>query len=94
LRRLDPAFAEQLDQKARQLWERGLLSRHERCLATLAVDVVGGTLGATFDVHLEMAKNAGLSLAELKALLRILAEFSTPKAWQALVAMGQRPDAR
>jgi alkylhydroperoxidase/carboxymuconolactone decarboxylase family protein YurZ len=93
LQRLDPKFARQVDRQARQLWQRPLLSRRERCLATLAVDVVGVTLGAPFEAHLDLATEAGLSPDELRALLRILAEFSIPKAWEAMVVLSRRLDA-
>ncbi|MBR0751090.1 carboxymuconolactone decarboxylase family protein [Bradyrhizobium jicamae] len=87
LRRLDSDFADEIDRLSRQLWSRPGLSMRERCLATFAVDVVGGTLGAPFVAHVRLAQKAGLTRAELQVALRALAEFSIPKAWQALVAL-------
>ena len=87
LRRLDPQFADDVDRISRELWHREGLSRRERCLATFAVDVVGGTLGAPFSAHVNLCRNAGLTIVELHAALRALAEFSIPKAWQALIAL-------
>lgn len=84
---LDTGFADHVDQASRKLWNRSGLSVRERCLATFAVDVIGGTLGAPFKAHLEICRRAGLARQELHAALRMLAEFSTPKAWQALIAL-------
>jgi alkylhydroperoxidase/carboxymuconolactone decarboxylase family protein YurZ len=56
-------------------------------LASLAVDVLGGTLTAPFEAHVVLAKEAGLTTEELHAGIRILAEFSVPKAWEAFVAL-------
>jgi 4-carboxymuconolactone decarboxylase len=87
LRKLDPEFANVVDRMSRQLWWRSGLSIRERCLATLAVDVIGGTLGAPFEAHVRLCRQAGLTKAECQAAVRILAEFSIPKAWQALVVL-------
>ena len=53
----------------------------------MAVDVVGGTLGAPFEAHMLLARQAGLRQNELKAALILLAEYSIPKAWEALDAL-------
>jgi 4-carboxymuconolactone decarboxylase len=87
VRELDPEFAAQIDHISRRLWSRPGLSRRERCLATFAVDVVGGTLGAPFEAHVQLCRDAGLTKKECHAALRALAEFSIPKAWQALIAI-------
>jgi alkylhydroperoxidase/carboxymuconolactone decarboxylase family protein YurZ len=87
LRDLDAAFCDYVDQQARQLWNRPGLSRRERCLATLAVLVVGGTLGAPFEAHVSRCLAEQVPMGDLKAAVRILAEFSIPKAWEALVAL-------
>jgi 4-carboxymuconolactone decarboxylase len=86
VRKLDLGFARDLDRMSRQLWSRPGLSRRERCLATFAVDVIGGTLGAPFAAHVGLCRQAGLTTAECHAAIRALAEFSIPKAWQALIA--------
>jgi alkylhydroperoxidase/carboxymuconolactone decarboxylase family protein YurZ len=85
VRKLDPAFARDIDRMRRELWSRPGLSRRERCFATFAVDVIGGTLGAPFEAHVRLCREAGLTTAECHAAIRALAEFSIPKAWQALV---------
>ena len=87
LDKLDPEFARMVDRTSRQLWSRPGLSRRERCLATFAVDVVGGTLGTPFAAHVGLCRQAGLTRADCCVALRALAEFSIPKAWQALIAL-------
>ncbi|MBR0873102.1 carboxymuconolactone decarboxylase family protein [Bradyrhizobium tropiciagri] len=95
LERIDPEFARLVDQTSRQLWSRPGLSRRERCLATFAVDVIGGTLGPPFAAHVGLCRQAGLTRAECCVALRALAEFSIPKAWQALIALDAlMPNAR
>jgi hypothetical protein len=64
---------------------RSGLSRRERCLATFAVDVIAGMLGAPFEAHVRLWQDASISTDELRAALRILAESSIPKAWEALI---------
>lgn len=87
LEELDPEFARMVDRTSRQLWSRPGLSRRERCLATFAVDVIAGTLGTPFAAHVELCRRAGLARAECCVAIRALAEFSIPKAWQALIAL-------
>jgi 4-carboxymuconolactone decarboxylase len=87
LKSIDPAFADDMDRTARQLWHRPGLLKRERCLATFAVDVVGGTLGAPFAAHVDLCREAGLTRTDCQAAIRVLAEFSRPKAWQALIAL-------
>src|SRR5262245_21167808 len=89
LREIDPDFAAYVDSQARQLWHRCGLTRRERSLATLAVDVIGGTLGAPFRSHLAVAASAGITRNDLRAAMKVLAEFSIPKVWEALVALRQ-----
>jgi alkylhydroperoxidase/carboxymuconolactone decarboxylase family protein YurZ len=87
LRKLDPEFATDVDRISRQLWCRPGLSRRERCLATFAVDVIGGTLGGPFEAHIRLCRQSGLTKSECQVAIRMLAEFSIPKAWQALIAL-------
>jgi alkylhydroperoxidase/carboxymuconolactone decarboxylase family protein YurZ len=90
LRSIDPEFANDMDRTTRQLWHRPGLSRRERCSATFAVDVISGVLGAPFAALMDVCRDAGLSRTDCQAAIRVLAEFSRPKAWQALIA----PDAQ
>lgn len=87
LRELDPVFADAVDRQARELWNRPGLSKRERCLGTLAVLTIGGTLGAPFKAHIARCVAERLTETELRAAIRILAEFSIPKAWEALIAL-------
>jgi alkylhydroperoxidase/carboxymuconolactone decarboxylase family protein YurZ len=93
LAKLDAKFARDVDRISRELWSRPGLSMRERSLATFAVDVVGGTLGAPFAAHVRLCRAAGLAIDELHAALRALAEFSIPKAWEALAALHALPPA-
>jgi 4-carboxymuconolactone decarboxylase len=87
LREMNPEFAAYVDEQSRQLWHRGGLTRRERSFATLAVDVIGGTLGTPYRVHLKLAEEAGVTIKDIHAAMQVLAEFSIPKAWQALAAL-------
>jgi 4-carboxymuconolactone decarboxylase len=87
LRQIDSDFANYVEGQAKQLWLRPGLTPRERSFATLAVDVVGGTLGAPFQAHVALARNAGVSEKELQTAINVLAEFSIPKAWEALIAL-------
>ena len=89
LRGLDADFAEYVSRQMNELWARPYLSRRERSLASLAVDVLSGTLTESFEMHLALAKESGISSEELRACMRILAEFSIPKAWEALTALSK-----
>jgi alkylhydroperoxidase/carboxymuconolactone decarboxylase family protein YurZ len=86
LRIRDPVFADLIQRRCNRMWSRPLLSARERAFATLAVDVIGGTLGAAFSVHLAIARSVGLVREDVFAMLRVMAEFSIPKAWEAHVA--------
>ena len=92
LRALDRDFAAYVEDQSRQLWSRGGLTPRERAFATLAVDVIGGTLGAPFRSHLALAADAGITRKDLHAAMKLLAEFSIPKVWQALIASRQCGD--
>ncbi|MFL5577224.1 MAG: carboxymuconolactone decarboxylase family protein [Gemmatimonadaceae bacterium] len=90
LRRLDDDFAAYVDAQGRELWSRPGLTARERAIATLAVDIVRGTLGAPFEAHLAVADRVGLSAHDLRVVVRIVAEYSIPRAWEALVVLSRR----
>ena len=83
----DPFFDLTVDHLFGTIWNRPGLSKRERCLATFAVLVIGGTLGAPFKAHIARCVAERLPEADLRAAIRILAEFSIPKAWEALIAL-------
>jgi alkylhydroperoxidase/carboxymuconolactone decarboxylase family protein YurZ len=87
LRRVDPVLASDIERTAAQLWPRERLSQRERCYAALAVDVIGQTLDGPFKEHLLLCHGAGLSKDDCASAVRMLAEFSGPKAWQARLAL-------
>ena len=87
LRRVDPQLSANMERTAAQLWRRAGLSLRERCYAALAVDVMSQTLDGPFREHLHLCQQAGLSKEACASAIRILAEFSGVKAWQARLAL-------
>lgn len=63
------------------------MSHRERLLASLAVDVAGGTLGQAFAAHIRIAASAGITRAELNEALDVIAEYSTVRAWEAAIVL-------
>jgi alkylhydroperoxidase/carboxymuconolactone decarboxylase family protein YurZ len=86
LRVADPRLAADIEDQSAELWGRPGLSHRERLLASLAIDIAGGTLGQAFGAHARMALHAGITPAEIHEALRVLAEYSTVKAWEATIA--------
>jgi len=87
IRRLDPAFAEFFAAQFAQRWNRPELSVRERALATIATDVLGGTLEESFRLHVELARAHGADEKAIRAVVLLLAEFGIAKAWRAFVAL-------
>lgn len=87
LRKLDPPFAAYAEDQAMQLWNRPGLSRRERCVASLGVDIISQALGGPFRMHIDMAEAAGMEREQIRAILRFMAEFTLPKAWEAFQAL-------
>jgi alkylhydroperoxidase/carboxymuconolactone decarboxylase family protein YurZ len=87
LRSLDAGLAAYAQHQADQLGERHGLSPRECALGRLAVDVGYQTLGGPFAQHLGQLFQAGASSGDIRAALRFLAEWSLPKAWQAMDAL-------
>jgi alkylhydroperoxidase/carboxymuconolactone decarboxylase family protein YurZ len=87
LRSADPKLALAIERQSSELWARPGLSHRERLFASLAIDVVGGTLGEAFAAHVCMALRAGITAAEMHEALRVLAEYSTVKAWEGTIAL-------
>jgi 4-carboxymuconolactone decarboxylase len=87
LGRLDAPLAEYVAQQAHHVWGRGGLSRRERAIVWLAVDVLYQTLDESFQVHVDLALQSGASREDLRAVVRFLAEFGIPRAWRALQAL-------
>jgi 4-carboxymuconolactone decarboxylase len=82
---LDQDFADFFASQFNQRWDSGAdLSPRERALACLAVDVLTQTLTESFDLHLDLAVQAGATRATINAVLLLVAEYGMAKAWQAL----------
>ncbi|QBD76125.1 DUF3224 family protein [Ktedonosporobacter rubrisoli] len=98
LRQLDETFAAYVASHAHRVFGRGRLSRRERTLIWLAVDVLYQTLDASFLAHVDLALQSGVSRQDLRAVFRFLAEFGLPKAWRGLHALnnyfGRLPETR
>ncbi|GHO95757.1 hypothetical protein KSF_058050 [Reticulibacter mediterranei] len=84
LSRLEAKFSAYVEQHAHHVWSRGGLSRRERAIIWLAVDVLYQTLDASFQAHVDLALQAGASREDLRAVVRFLAEFGLSKAWRAM----------
>lgn len=87
LRSADPRLAQAIETQSSELWARPGLGHRERLFASLAIDVVSGTLGRAFAAHACMALRAGVTVAEMHEALRVLAEYSTVRAWEATIAL-------
>jgi 4-carboxymuconolactone decarboxylase len=87
LHRLDAELSAYAGQHAHRVWGRGRLSRRERVMIWLAVDVLYQTLDASFQAHVELALQTGMSREDLRAVVRFLAEFGLSKAWRAMAAL-------
>ncbi|MCB0211462.1 MAG: carboxymuconolactone decarboxylase family protein [Anaerolineae bacterium] len=84
---LDPQFGDFVIRQMSQVWSRAGLTAKERVYLSLAVDICYQTLDGPFQFHLEQALACGVTRAQIKAVLRFMAEFSFPKAWSALIAL-------
>ena len=84
---LDRPFAGQLRRHTSELWGRPGLSKRERAMATLAVDLASGALGGLFAVHVAVAQQNGIGLEEVSAMIRLLGERSPGDEGEALDAI-------
>jgi len=84
---LDPVLADQLRRSTDTLWSRAGLSARERAMVTLTVDIVGGTLGCSFGVHLAVAKRHGIDSDDLSAILLLLGQRLPERAERASRAL-------
>ncbi|GGI22832.1 DUF3224 domain-containing protein [Bradyrhizobium guangdongense] len=87
LRSADPKLALAIERQSSELWARPGLDHRERLFASFAIDIVSGTLGQAFAAHVWMALRAGITAAEMHEALRVLAEYSTVRAWEATIAL-------
>lgn len=87
LRSADPKLALAIERQSSELWARPGLDHRERLFASFAIDVVSGTLGQAFAAHVCMALRAGITAAEMHEALRVLAEYSTVRAWEGTISL-------
>ncbi len=52
-------------------------------LCTIATDVLNGTLDESFALHVDSALGHGAGMAQVRAVLVLVAEFGIANAWQA-----------
>lgn len=86
---LDKQFAEFFTGQFADRWGRPDLSIRERALATIATDVLGGTLDESLRMHVELALGNGAEAEQIRAVLLLVAEFGIAKAWQAYRALSE-----
>ncbi|MGW3342602.1 carboxymuconolactone decarboxylase family protein [Nonomuraea rubra] len=86
---MDPVFAEMSAATDRLLWEEiPELSAREKVLLCLTADVCQQTLGPSFQRHVTMAADCGLSADDLRELLRFVAyDSGYPAALTALARL-------
>lgn len=87
VRKLDEAFANFLDHQFAERWSRGNLSVRERALCTIATDVMNGTLGDSFRLHVDLALGNGAGEEQVRAVLLLVSEYAVAKAWRAYEAL-------
>lgn len=84
---IDPHFAEYFDLQSQMRAGQGSLSERERGLVSLSVDVHYQTLGDTFRIHVDRAIRGGASAQDVRAALRLNAQFGVTRAWEAWLAL-------
>jgi 4-carboxymuconolactone decarboxylase len=89
IRQLDNEFADFVAQQFAERWGRGNLTVRERALATIAVDVMDGTLDDSLRLHLDLALTNGAGEEQARAVLLLLSEFGLAKTWRAYSALNR-----
>ncbi|MDT5089303.1 MAG: 4-carboxymuconolactone decarboxylase [Mycobacterium sp.] len=87
LAHLDDRFAAFYRAQFHQRWGRCELSVRERALATIATDVLNGTLDDSLRLHVSIALNHGAAEEQIRAVVLQVAEFAVAKAWRAFDAL-------
>ncbi|MGW7465163.1 carboxymuconolactone decarboxylase family protein [Streptomyces xantholiticus] len=80
---VDPGLAAFTEDQLAQRWTRPHLTTRERAIACLTVDVLYQTLGESLRLHAALARTNGATDETLRDLIRGLAEFGLPRAWNA-----------
>lgn len=84
---LDEKFGVFFCDQFAQRWGRGELSIRERALATVATDVLNGTIDESLRTHVGLALGHGASEEDVRAVVLLVAEFGIVKAWEAYRAL-------
>jgi 4-carboxymuconolactone decarboxylase len=87
--KLDTEFADFFQKQFIDRWGRSDLTVRERALCTIATDVLNGTLDESFRLHVDLALGDGAGMAQIRAVLLLVAEFGIAKAWQAYRALSE-----
>ena len=68
-----------------EVWSRdNILSRHDRSIVTISALIGGGVLTSALKSHIAMAKNHGVTKAEMAEIITQLGFYAGwPKAWAA-----------
>jgi 4-carboxymuconolactone decarboxylase len=83
IRQLDEEFGEFFTDQYLERWGRSELSTRERALATIATDVLQGTLNESLRLHVKLALSSGAGEEQIRAVVLQVAEFGIAKAWDA-----------
>jgi 4-carboxymuconolactone decarboxylase len=86
---LDADFAGFFHGQFEDRWGRADLTVRERALCTIATDVLNGTLDESFRLHVELALGHGAEMAQVRAVILLVAEFGIAKAWRAYRALSE-----
>lgn len=86
---LDDRFAAFYIEQFAERWGRPELSVRERALATIATDVLNGTLDESLRLHVNLALNNGAAEEQVRAVILQVAEFGIAKAWRAFGALSE-----
>lgn len=87
LAHLDDRFAAFYSKQFEARWGRSELSVRERALATIATDVLNGTLDDSLRMHVGLALNNNATEEQVRAVVLQVAEFGIAKAWRAFSAL-------
>lgn len=85
---LDDRFAAFYVEQFAARWGRSGLTVRERALATIATDVLNGTLDESLRLHIGLALDNGAAEEHIRAVILQVAEFGIGKAWRAFGALG------
>lgn len=87
LTQLDQGFSDFFADQFAERWGRGQLTIRERALATIATDVLNGTLDDSLRLHIRLAQDNGAREEQIRAVVLQVAEFGIAKAWAGFRAL-------